>query len=270
MKGLVKVLSLTLASFTLAFTLQAQAASIIAAERAFEQKNYTAALEELKPLVRDGDAEALYLLGVMTRDGLGVTADKGEAMRLFESAARQGHLDSVNAVRAIKNETYKVEFDKVLVQANSGDARAQNRIGEMYEYGQGVDRDLTSAFDWYNKAAAQGLLSATHNLARSYNFGTGTAVDYQKAETLYREAAAQGNSDSMFFLGTLYATKNGNDTQTDPDQLAYAWMSAAAESGNVTAGVIKQRLVMKLDDQGRAAAETLAQEFKNRYVTPFK
>ena len=270
MNGLVKQFGPLVAATLIALSFNAQAASILAAERAVEQKNYSAALEELKPLVRDGDAEALYLLGVLTRDGLGKTADKVEAMRLFESAARQGHLESVNALRAIKNEEYKVEFDSLLADAEGGQARAQNRIGEMYEYGQGVERNLENAFEWYSKAAKQGLLAAVHNLARAYNFGTGTEIDYQQAEVLYREAATQGYADSMFFLGTLYATKNGNEKQTDPDQLAYAWMNAASERGNQTAGVIKQRLLMKLDDTGRSEAESLAAEFVATYVTPFK
>lgn len=269
MNGLAKHFGTLVTAILFTLSINAQAASILAAERAVEQQNYSEALDELKPLVRDGDAEALYLQGVLTRDGLGLSADKNEAMRLFESAARQGHLESVNALRAIKNEEYKVEFDRLLSDAEGGKASAQNRIGEMYEYGQGVARNLTSAYEWYRKAASQGLLAAVHNLGRAYNFGTGTEVDYQQAEAFYREAAAQGYADSMFFLGTLYATKNGNEKQTDPDQLAYAWMNAASERGNQTAGVIKQRLLMKLDEAGRSEAEAMAAEFVATYVTPF-
>lgn len=265
-----KRLYTTVASTLLALSLHTQAASIVTAERSFEQQNFEKALTELKPLVSEGDADALYLLGVMTRDGLGVSVDTEEAKRLFEAAARQGHLRSVNALRAIKNETYKLEFAKVQPEAEAGKAQAQNRLGEMYEFGQGVDRDLDSAFAWFGKAADQGLIAAVHNVARSHNFGSGTPVNYVVAEQLYLEAAQQGYADSMFFLGTLYATKNGNDDRIDPDLLAYAWMHAASARGNVTAGVIEKRLLMKLDEQGRKEAEQLAQTFVEKYVTPFK
>ena len=269
MKSLSSQLKTSLALIALSISLNTHGASIVAAERAFEQKEYTAALSELKPLVSDGNADALYLMGVLTRDGLGLTADKEEAQRLFESAARQGHLESVNALRSIKNEAYKVEFDQTLPKAESGSATAQNRIGEMYEFGQGVERNLDSAFEWFSKAAEQGYTAGIHNLARAYNFGSGTTVDFKRAEALYREAAGQGYADSMFFLGTLYATRHGNQTEADPDQLAYAWMNAASERGNSTANVIKQRLLMKLDSQGRAEAERLAERFTAEYVTPF-
>lgn len=258
-----------LASLFLVSSFSAQAASIIAAERAFEQKDYAATLSELKPLVRDGDPEALYLVAVLYRDGLGVKADTERAKGYFESAARQGHLNSVNALRAIKNEQYKIEFKEVEPKALQGVASAQNRLGEMYEYGQGVSRDLNAAFDWYSQAAAQGLTPAIHNLARSYNFGSGVEVDYVKAEALYRQAANEGYAASMFFLGTLYATQNGNDASVNPDVLAYAWMHSAAGRGDLTARTIEQRLLMKLDEQGQSEAKDLARAFEGRFVTPF-
>lgn len=270
MNGLSKQLVTSLTLFVMALSLNSHAASIVAAERAFQQQDYAKALDELSPLVRDGDAEALYLLGVMTRDGQGVKADTTEAQRLFESAARQGHLESVNALRAIKNEAYKTEFDQTLPQAKADSAVAQNRIGEMYEFGQGVERNLSESYKWFNLAAQQGYVAGIHNLARAYNFGSGTAIDYKRAEALYLESASKGYADSMFFLGTLYATRNGNDQSVDSDHLAYAWMNAASERGNTTATVIKNRLLMKLDDQGRETAQALAETFVNKYVNPFK
>lgn len=267
--SLLKRLTSLLTALLIITSFQAQAASILAAERAYEQKDYAKALEELKPLVRDGEPEALYLIAVLYRDGLGVSANAAQAKSYFESAARQGHLDSVNALRALKNEEYKAEYEERLPEAEKGVASAQNRIGEMFEYGQGVERNLDAAFSWYSKAAEQGLIDAVHNLARSYNFGSGVEVDYKKAEELYRRAANEGYGDSMFFLGTLYATQNGNDPSVNPDVLAYAWMHSAAGRGNVTARTIEQRLLMKLDEQGQAEAKDLAKAFEGRFVTPF-
>lgn len=254
---------------TLQFS-QVQAASIVAAERAIQQSAFDKALEELRPLAKDGDPEALYLLGTLYRDGKGVERDTEQATNYFNSASRQGHIGSVNALREMKNEVYKKEFDQLLPDAESGVARAQNRIGEMYEFAQGVPRDLQQAFNWYTKAATSDYLPAIHNLARSYNFGTGTAVNFEKAESLFRQAAAQGYAESMFFLGTMYATHNGADKNIDPDVLAYAWMACAAERGSQTANTIAGRFKMKLEGGKLTEAETLANSYRERFVTPFQ
>ena len=47
-----------------------------------------------------------------------------------------------------------------------GDAEAQFRLGECYETGDGVDRDLQRAAEWYRLAAAQGHEPAKEALAR--------------------------------------------------------------------------------------------------------
>lgn len=248
----------------------AGAASLSAGQRAFEAGDYATALTELAPLAQEGDAEALNLLGQIYEQGLGVPADPQQAQQLYERGARQGHLGSVNSLRALKNKAYSAEFAKVMPDAEAGNASAQNRIGEMYEFGQGVKRDTTAAFQWYSKAAEQDLISAWHNLGRCYNFGTGVKQDYAAAEEWYRKAASQGYRDSMFFLGTLYATNHGRDTSAHSDVIAYAWMKNAALAGNSTAVTISGRLKMKLDDAQQAAADALVEEYKAQYVTPFQ
>ncbi len=246
----------------------AGAASLSAGQRAFEAKDYAAALTELSPLAKEGDADAMNLLGQMYENGWGVTADSDLARKYYERGARQGHLGSVNSLRALKNKAYLAEYEKLLPDAEAGNASAQNRVGEMFEFGQGVKRDADAAFDWFSKAAEQDNLSAWHNMGRCYNFGTGVAQDFAAAEQWYLKAASRGDSESMFFLGTLYATAHGQDNGADQDVVAYAWMKNAAELGNTTAATIGGRLKMKLDATQQQAADSLAAEYKAKYVQP--
>jgi len=208
-----KIALLTTAGLLMSLQVElASAASLSAAQRALEAKDYQTALQELRPLAQEGDAAALNLLGQAYENGWGVTADPEQARRYYEQGARMGNLDSVNSLRALKNKAFKAEFDNILPQAESGNAAAQNRVGEMYEFGQGVERDGATAFSWYQKAAAQGNVTAWHNLGRAYNFGTGVSQDYTKAEEWYIKAAERGHQKAMFFFGTLYATSHGGDT----------------------------------------------------------
>ncbi len=254
-------------AFALALpVMSVEAASIIAAERAIQAADYTKALEELKPLAKEGDLDALYLMGTLYRDGQGVEKSKEDAKQYFSSAARQGHLDSINALRVMRNEVYLAEFTQLLPKAEAGDADAQNRVGEMYEFGQGVERDLNLALQWFDKASHNGSLAGLHNLARSYNFGSGTEQNFAQAEKLYLQATEAGYTESMFFLGTLYATGNGNDLSVNPDITAYAWMKAAANAGSSTAQTIEARLLMKLSETEQSEAKALAEKLSQQYI----
>ena len=236
------------------------AGTLSSGQTAYSNQDYATAIDELAPLAKEGNPQALYLMGQMYEKGQGVGADKTKARQFYESGARQGNLQCVNALRDLKNEDYKVEFAELKPKADAGNPSAENRVGEMYEFGQGVKRDEAEAFSWYQKSAAQDYVAAWHNLGRAYNFGVGTEQDYVTAEQWYQKAAKAGDADAMFFLGTLYATEHGQDTRASSDLLAYAWLSNAAAKGNSTAATIKSRLQLKLSEAELTQADTLAKE----------
>ncbi|MEH6577546.1 MAG: tetratricopeptide repeat protein [Amphritea sp.] len=252
-----------------------QTASVLAANlgkgiRAFESKDYETAMSELEPLASENNLDAMNYVGQMLEHGLGVDVNEEKALSLYNRCADQGHLECVNSRRAFKDKAYKVELKSVEAAAQSGDASAQNRLGEMYEFGYGVDRDPSEALDWYRKAAEQGLVVAQHNIGRCYNFGTGVTQDFSQAEQWYRKAAEQGNMDSMFFLGALYSNEHGADAGQHTNVTAYAWLQNASALGNPTASAIQSRIVMKLSDTELEQAKVLAEEYKQKFVVPFK
>ncbi len=236
------------------------------AQDAIDSQNYAAALEQLRPLAREGNADASNLLGQMYEKGLGVDADEEEAARLYRQGANQGHLDSVTSLRALQNRAFSQEFDRLMPLAKAGNAEAQNRIGEMLEFGQGVERDVDAAYQWFHRAAEQGEVAAWHNLGRNYNFGSGVEQDFAIAEEWYRRAAERGYTKSLFFLGTLYATDHGQDESHSSDIIAYAWLKNAADLGDQTARPIAERLLLKLTAEEVETAKQLAERYKERYV----
>ena len=64
----------------------------------------------------------------------------------------------------------------------------------MYQNGEGGERDLEKAREWYNKAAKQGYPTAQYNLALMYKNGQGGEQDFVKARQWYTKAAVQGDS----------------------------------------------------------------------------
>ena len=57
---------------------------------AYDSGDYVTALQEFKPLAKQGNALAQTLLGAMYEHGLGVPQDHKEAVRLYGKAAEQG------------------------------------------------------------------------------------------------------------------------------------------------------------------------------------
>ena len=92
-----------------------------------EAGDYAAAMRELLPAARSGNAEAEELIGVMHALGLGVARDDARAFEWYLRAALKGH------------------------------AGAQSGVGWYYETGRGLAAvDLVRAYMWYVLSAIGG------------------------------------------------------------------------------------------------------------------
>jgi TPR repeat protein len=64
----------------------------------------------------------------------------------------------------------------------------------MYYQGKGVTHDYQQAFNWYSKAAEQGVSEAQYSLGDIYCEGKGITQDYKQAFKWFSRAAEQGHS----------------------------------------------------------------------------
>ena len=85
----------------------------------------------------------------------------------------------------------------IRIRADQGDAKAQNRLGNLYFDGRGVPKDLAEAVRWYRKGADQGYTKAQFNLGSMYYYGKGVPPDYAEALCLFRKAADQGDATAQ-------------------------------------------------------------------------
>lgn len=67
--------------------------------------------------------------------------------------------------RCSEQQNYRRAFVWLQKAAAQGHAGAQNRLGVMYERGQGVSMDLLQAHKWFSLAAASGNTYASANRA---------------------------------------------------------------------------------------------------------
>ena len=93
---------------------------------AFSTGDYATALQEWRPLAKQGHAAAQFSLGVMYGNGEGVPQDYTEAVNWHRRAAEQGQ------------------------------AFSQYSLGWIYQRGEGVPQDNILAHMWYNIGIANG------------------------------------------------------------------------------------------------------------------
>jgi TPR repeat protein len=147
------------------------------------------------------------------------------AVALF-AAATGARADFQDAVDAYNSGNYLYAFDEFRELALNGDPSAQYRLGQMYDKGEGVQKDDRLAASWYGKAAGQNDVKAQFAIAEMYSQGRGVPQDDRVAARWYLEAAGHGFQKAQMNAGMMYA--KGDGVQRDLVQ-AYKWLSLAGD-----------------------------------------
>ncbi len=146
--------------------------------------------------------------------------------------------------------------------AKKDDAKAQYNVGLIYANGKGVQKNLSKAKKWYEKAAKQGNGPAQYNLAQLYHAagetdahgyekaveagimqaynnlddlymeGKGVKQDQQKAFELFQKAASLGDNSAQVNVAVLYAWGEGitHDKMKAYDNFKKALISGKSEA----------------------------------------
>lgn len=136
--------------------------------------------------------------------------------------------DFAEGFAAYKNKDYSTALREYEAGASKGEANAMLGLGDLYYYGQGVDKDTAQAFDWYRKAADLGSAIGQETLGFAYYKGDDLVRDLREAAWWFRKAAEQGRSRSQTMLGAMYI--DGTGVQQDYEEAA-KWYRKAADGG---------------------------------------
>lgn len=165
---------------------------------------------------------------------------------------------------------YKQAYIACLPLAVNGDVNAQTIIGELYDLGRGVDKDVEQARRWWQQAADNGHLEAQNFLALKYYYGgtvlgkeDGWPQDYSKAMKIWRESAEKGVVTSQFMVGMMYHLGQGV-----PQDYAksYAWMKLAYQGGYKLALEVIVELSRIMSQQQRQQGMVLLEQYRQKYT----
>jgi TPR repeat protein len=136
------------------------------------------------------------------------------------------------AMAARMNGDFAALFREMSALAEKGYAKAQFRMGWIYERGIGVAQDYSEARVWYAKAMANGAAAAIARTGLLYELGLGVEKSYDKAAEYYRRAIREGDGLGYAHMGYLYET--GKGVPRDREQAAEHYR-LGMEKGNYLA-----------------------------------
>mgnify|MGYP000509382052 CR=1 FL=1 len=147
---------------------------------------------------------------------------------------------------AYKKGNYSKAMSIWLPLAEQGDAKAQYKVGKMYDKGQGQKQNQNEAFIWFKVAAEKNNIDAQAAIGEMYLKGEGVKQDNTEAFKWNKIAAIQGEPTGQNNLGVMYengygVTKDSHQpdlvSQSDSTRTLYGAQESLKrllESGNVS------------------------------------
>ena len=149
-------------------------------------------------------------------------------------------------------------FDFQMKLAKKGNAEAEFKIGEMYETGFGVKKDMKEAMLWITKAAAQGHENASFKMLYWDIQKNGLKGENKKKFSELRTKANDGNVQAMYYVGKMYAYGVGVKTNYDK---SLDWLNKATFAG-VLEAEREAVIVREMKQQALASSRKVEEERK--------
>ena len=164
-----------------------------------------------------------------------------------------------------------VLFNFQMKLAKKGNVEAQFKIGEMYETGFGVKKDIAEARSWITKAANQGHETANFKLLYWDVKKKGIYKTNKAGVEMIKAKAKEGNHQAEYYLGKMYA--NGVGMKKDTDK-AFEWLNKAALAGVLEAErevvTVREALQKQVRKKENLARKHAAQKRQTEQKTKLK
>lgn len=209
-----------------------------------------------------GNKFAQFSLANQYYYGNGFYKDKEQALQWYMKAAEQELPYAAYAVAqmyangeaVVQNEEtaqqyYAQALDGFLKLEGSdrADDNLLYKLGRMYRYGLGTEKDIPKALEYFTRSAKHGNTNARRMIAIEQLSGEHLPQDVNKAVETLTELAENGDAVSAYRLGKMYLF-GADSIERDMSQ-AIQWLTQSAEDGNEYA----QQLLDNMEQRENAA-----------------
>lgn len=155
-----------------------------------------------------GNSGAAFLAGDIYAGGYQCEKNYEKARKLFTFAFFEGSMAAAKKLAIMakrgdggpKDIPLVISILRVLYEYDD-DLEAASALGQMYLFGDDVDKDLVAAEEWLLKAGEGFDVNAQYHLGVLYSQGACGFNDPQKGEYWFRKAAEQGDEGARKRLG---------------------------------------------------------------------
>ncbi|CAG8534982.1 9630_t:CDS:2 [Funneliformis mosseae] len=142
------------------------------------------------------------LLALFHQLGIGTPVNSRKAFELYKEASSKDTFAAYVAgecslcgegISKNMTEAYKF-YEKSAQAAMEGCHFSQVQLGQAYELGSDIEKNDREAFKWFRMASDQNYDMGHYHLGRCYDFGIGTGIDWNKALEFYQKASVNGNT----------------------------------------------------------------------------
>ena len=137
--------------------------------------------------------------------------------------------DYIKGNEAYKKENYLLAIEWFKKASSLGNGLADNKIAGIYQWGNGIEKDISIAVKWYKLGAQKGCTEAANNIGYLYYEGKDVAKDYLEAMKWFQLASKKGHPWAINIIGIMY--RNGFGV-TQNDKEAMQWYRKGADLGN--------------------------------------
>ncbi len=210
---------------------------------------------------------SIYTVGMNYKTGSGAAKSPALADHWFKRGARLGDgACLISLDEASRKQIRRDIFVLTKSKAESGNARAQHKLAQLYRTGQGTEKSTSMAMYWYGKSADQNFSEAILYLANFYDDESANSENAQKSKALYMKLAKNsqepraviahairsydlGNYNAAFSLAMPYADGGNKYAQSITGKM-YQWGRGVSMSKQIA-----QTYYKKAGDQGLAGAQ---------------
>lgn len=215
-----------------------------------------------------GDVEKQLTLAKHYYMGIGLPADREQALIWLEKAAQQGSAQAQLALGLLfLDGDGSLKADSIrAVQwlekaAEQGEMQSLDILLELYKNGGLIQANETKFAHWAEKGAALDNVNALYALGELYRIGKHKPQNMETAFKLFKQAADKGHLDAMANVGVMLFA--GVGTQVDKVK-GYGYWLIAKQYGNKVA--INNITIQDERKALTAKEKKKAQEFAKRFT----
>ena len=176
------------------------------------------------------DSLAQCMVGEMYNCGFGVKENEKMALKFFTDAGIKGDPYAQHSVGAMLTAMAYEKQKRGYNSNNSSSNRSSSSSLARSSNDEEIRKMFKKSFEWYLKAAKQGIACAACSVGTFYETGNlGISRNKKKAFEWYTKAAEQGNARGEFLLGELYLNGFGSGTKNEKKGLE--WLKKSSEQG---------------------------------------